>query len=84
MRDCQAVSMQTEKTAHVGALQKLCGSNPASAFSGKAGVLQCLLLLFAGSFAYGTVIGLWRAPLQALYAGVKLPLLLILRRSRSA
>lgn len=31
-----------------------------------------------GSALYGAVFGLWRAPLQALYAGAKLPLLLAL------
>jgi len=32
----------------------------------------------AGGMLYGGVVGLWRAPLQAVYTGIKLPLLILL------
>ncbi len=39
--------------------------------------IRCLVITFAGAGMYGAVIGLWRAPLQACYAGIKLPMLKI-------
>jgi len=36
----------------------------------------CAFWIIAGSGAYGASVGLWRAPLQGLYVGLKLPLLI--------
>lgn len=41
-------------------------------------VILCVGLVVAGGGAYGAVIGAWRDPLQALFAGVKLPLAILL------
>jgi len=38
----------------------------------------CLLVVLLGSGLYGFTVGLWRAPVQALYTGVKFPLLIFL------
>jgi hypothetical protein len=38
----------------------------------------CVLAIIAGAGAYGAVIGSWSSPLQSLYAGIKLPLIILL------
>ncbi|MFC1706412.1 hypothetical protein ACFL59_06245 [Planctomycetota bacterium] len=43
-----------------------------------AKLASCLIWLVLGSGAYGASIGLWRAPLQSVYGGLKLPLLILL------
>jgi hypothetical protein len=35
--------------------------------------LRAALVILVGAFAYGFVFGIWRAPLQGLYAAIKLP-----------
>lgn len=63
-------------------LRRVCrGEDPGSA--GTAAVQTrwwwwSLVVTLVGAGLYGAVIGWWRAPLQALYAGIKLPLLLLL------
>ena len=44
--------------------------------SGKLTV--CLLLIITGGAVYGASLGIWRAPLQAVFVAVKFPLLLLL------
>ena len=41
-------------------------------------LLTCVLTIAAGCALYGGVVGLWRAPLQAAYTAVKMPLLIFL------
>lgn len=41
-----------------------------------AGILEPLLLIAVGGGLYGAALGAWRAPLLAVYAAIKLPLLL--------
>ena len=43
--------------------------------SQKAGF--CLIVIVAGSSLYGLVLGYWRSPLQAFYAAIKLPILIL-------
>jgi|ERR1051325_5141449 hypothetical protein len=38
----------------------------------------CVGLIIVGSGVYGATIGIWREPLQALYTGLKLPLVILL------
>src|ERR1051326_6201831 len=38
----------------------------------------CIGLIIVGSGIYGATIGIWREPLQALYTGIKLPLVILL------
>jgi len=38
----------------------------------------CIGLIIIGSGIYGATIGIWREPLQALYTGIKLPLVILL------
>src|SRR5687767_2612935 len=38
----------------------------------------CVLTIVAGCALYGGAVGLWRAPLQAVYTAVKMPLLIFL------
>jgi hypothetical protein len=38
----------------------------------------CVVAIIAGSGAYGAVMGSWSTPLQALYAGIKLPMVILL------
>jgi hypothetical protein len=38
----------------------------------------CALIIIGGCFVYGFTIGIWRAPLMGVYAGIKLPLLIFL------
>lgn len=38
----------------------------------------CIGCIIAGAGIYGTTIGIWREPLQALYTGIKLPLVILL------
>jgi hypothetical protein len=45
---------------------------------GPRGALLCGFVIFLGSGFYGATIGLWRAPLQALFTAVKFPLLIFL------
>lgn len=42
------------------------------ALSGKL-ALRSILVVLVGAFAYGFVFGVWRAPVQGLYAAIKLP-----------
>lgn len=41
-------------------------------------LLWCLGLVVVGAGLYGAVMGSWREPLQALYTGIKLPLVILL------
>lgn len=41
-------------------------------------VLFCVVAIVAGAGSYGAAIGCWRAPLQAFYTGIKLPLVILL------
>ncbi len=41
-------------------------------------VIYCVVAIVAGAGCYGAVIGCWRDPLQALYTGLKLPLVILL------
>jgi len=38
----------------------------------------CVGLIIVGSGTYGAAVGVWREPLQALYTGIKLPLVILL------
>lgn len=38
----------------------------------------CTVVIFTGAGLYGASMGLWRDPLQALYSGIKFPLLILL------
>lgn len=38
----------------------------------------CIAAIVAGAGSYGAVMGCWRDPLQALYTGIKLPLVILL------
>ena len=58
-----------------GDVDRLCeflGKPTASALAGYAGVV------LIGSGVYGFTLGLWRAPLQALYTAIKFPLVIFL------
>lgn len=61
-------------------LRRLAGAQPADLSDWLAGdsakLRFCLLLLAVGGGLYGLSLGLWRAPLQGLYVGLKFPLLL--------
>lgn len=46
--------------------------------AGIRSVLLCSLVIVLGSGLYGCTVGLWRAPLQSLYTGIKFPLLIFL------
>ncbi|HEV2691442.1 MAG TPA: hypothetical protein VG347_00950 [Verrucomicrobiae bacterium] len=41
-------------------------------------VLFCVVAVVAGAGSYGAVMGSWRDPLQAVYTGIKLPLVMLL------
>jgi hypothetical protein len=41
-------------------------------------LLSCMATIAAGCALYGGVVGLWRAPLQAVYTAVKMPLLIFI------
>ncbi len=41
-------------------------------------VAFCVVAIVAGAGSYGAVMGCWRDPLQALYTGIKLPLVILL------
>ena len=41
-------------------------------------LLTCIVTIAAGCALYGGVVGLWRAPLQAIYTAIKMPLLIFL------
>jgi hypothetical protein len=41
-------------------------------------VLFCVVVIAVGAGAYGAVMGSWRDPLQAVYTGIKLPLVMLL------
>ena len=41
-------------------------------------MMTCILTIAAGCALYGSVVGLWRGPLQAVYTGIKMPLLIFL------
>jgi len=62
--------------------RRLCESNPAviSAEMERSGTWLgfCVLTILVGAGFYGATIGLWRSPLQALYTGVKFPLVMLL------
>jgi hypothetical protein len=38
----------------------------------------CIGVIIVGAGIYGTTVGIWREPLQALYTGIKLPLVILL------
>lgn len=41
-------------------------------------VAFCVVTIVAGAGSYGAVMGSWRGPMQALYTGIKLPLVILL------
>src|SRR5450756_323916 len=41
-------------------------------------VMFCLVAVVAGAGSYGAVMGSWRDPWQAVYTGIKLPLVMLL------
>jgi hypothetical protein len=41
-------------------------------------VVFCVVTILAGAGSYGAVMGWWRDPVQALYTGIKLPLVILL------
>lgn len=41
-------------------------------------ICLCIGLILVGAGVYGATIGIWREPLQALYTGIKLPLVILL------
>ena len=41
-------------------------------------LIFCLAVIFVGSGLFSAALGLWRAPMQALYGGLKLPLVILL------
>jgi hypothetical protein len=41
-------------------------------------IFSCLFWMLIGSSIYGTTIGIWRSPLQAVYVALKFPLLIVL------
>ena len=41
-------------------------------------LLTCIVTIAAGCALYGGVVGLWRAPLQAVFTAIKMPLLIFL------
>ena len=43
-----------------------------------SGPILCIVTAFVGAGLYGFTVGLWRAPLQALYTAIKFPLLIAL------
>jgi hypothetical protein len=45
---------------------------------GRHWLMLCVLTIVIGGGLYGFSIGLWRSPLQALYTGIKFPLLILL------
>jgi hypothetical protein len=45
---------------------------------GSSGVWFCVAAIIVGAGAYGAVLGSWRDPMQALYTGMKLPLVILL------
>ncbi|MGK0188221.1 MAG: hypothetical protein ACI9R3_004013 [Verrucomicrobiales bacterium] len=62
-------------------VQKLCRGETESTTralqtGGVSEVGFCLITIAVGSALYGATLGLWRAPLQAAYVGMKLPLLI--------
>jgi len=44
----------------------------------KRSTILCILIAFLGAGLYGFTVGLWRAPLQAIYTALKFPLLIAL------
>ena len=67
----------------------LCRSEPSEVVGelrGSAGrqLWSWLAIIVLGTGAYGAAIGLWRAPIQALYVGVKMPTLIFLTLSVNA
>ncbi len=49
-----------------------------------ANVTRDLLLIVAGAGAFGAALGCWRAPGQAFFAGIKLPLIMLLTAAGNA
>jgi hypothetical protein len=47
-------------------------------------VIFCVATVVVGAGLYGAAMGIWREPLQALYTGVKLPLLILLTTAGNA
>ncbi|MEW6745369.1 MAG: hypothetical protein AB1486_21670 [Planctomycetota bacterium] len=45
---------------------------------------RCLVVMVAGAGLYGATIGLWRAPLQAVFTGLKFPLVVFLTTGGNA
>ena len=41
-------------------------------------VIYCVVMIMAGAGCYGAVMGCWRDPWQALYTGIKLPLVILM------
>lgn len=48
------------------------------------GIPALLLWIAVGAGSYGAMIGCWRSPLQALYVGIKFPLLIVLTTAGNA
>jgi len=51
---------------------------------GKSWILVCCTIIFCGSALYGGAVGFWRAPSQALYTALKMPLLIFLTAGDNA
>lgn len=66
----------------LGMIAEICRGEPADLQRRLDGGIRSALLyvtvILVGSGAYGVTIGLWRAPLQGLFAAVKFPLLILL------
>ena len=52
--------------------------------AGPRGTILCALTILLGSGLYGATVGLWRAPLQALFTAAKFPLLIFLTGAGNA
>ena len=64
-------------------LARLCSGNPEEMASwlderDPRWPMVCCATIVCGCAMYGSVVGLWRGPLQAIYTGVKMPLLIFL------
>jgi hypothetical protein len=51
---------------------------------GARGLVDCIGVIVAGCGLYGASVGLWRAPLQAVYVAVKMPLVILLTAAGNA
>jgi hypothetical protein len=73
----------TSLAEHLGRLPRLLGGDPAAARQWMAAgprvwLLTSLLWIGFGAGLYGAALGTWRAPMQAVFNGIKFPLILLL------